>query len=125
MCRSTERAGGPSPVPGPPGFVARVVDAVHGLPGRPAPGVQAEALARGLGECLHAATVTIALWLPLPAGHDADAAAGHTVQEYRWTATGADAAVPGTGTAPVRLYDGEQILADLAIEPPAAAERLG
>ncbi|MEU5941616.1 ATP-binding protein [Micromonospora sp. NPDC047548] len=124
MRRSTQQADAPSLVPGPPDNVAGVVDAVHGLPGRPLPGAQAEALARALGGCLEAATVTIALWLPLPAGHDADTAAEHTVQEYRWNASGADAAVPVTGTAPIRLCDGEQVLADLMIEPPAAAERL-
>ncbi|MEO3781266.1 histidine kinase [Micromonospora sp. B11E3] len=122
--RSTQRTDGSPPVPGPSDKVARVVDAVHGLPGRPLPGAQAEALARALGGCLEAATVTIALWLPLPAGHDADPAAEHTVQEYWWTAAGAEAAAPGTGAAPVRLCDGEQVLADLVIEPPAAAERL-
>ncbi|MGC4790569.1 sensor histidine kinase [Micromonospora sp. DT178] len=124
MRRATQRADGPSPMPGPPDNVTRVVDAVHGLPGRPLPGVQAEALARALGGCLEAAKVTIALWLPPPAGDDADTAAGHTVQEYQWAGTGADAAVPVTGAAPVRVCDGEQVLADLLIEPPAAAERL-
>jgi signal transduction histidine kinase len=33
-------------------------------------------------------------------------------------------AAPVTEAAPVRLCDGEQVLADLAIEPPAAVERL-
>ncbi|MER5337449.1 ATP-binding protein [Micromonospora sp. NPDC002717] len=124
MRRSTQRADGPTPVPGPSDKVARVVDAVHGLPGRPLPGVQADALARALGGCLEAATVTIALWLPLPAGHDTDTATEHTVQDYRWTATGAEAAIPVTGATPIRLSDGEHVLADLVIEPPAAAERL-
>jgi signal transduction histidine kinase len=124
MRRSTQQADGPSPVPGPADDVVRVVDAVHGLPGRPLPGVQAEALARALGGCLEAKAVTIALWLPMPTGHDADAAAEHTVQEYRWPAIDAEAAVPVSGAAAVRLRDGEQVLADLLIEPPTAAERL-
>ncbi|MER7472784.1 ATP-binding protein [Micromonospora sp. NPDC000018] len=122
MRRSTQHTDGPSP--GPPDDVARVIDAVHGLPGRPLPGVQAEALARALGGCLGATTVTIALWLPLPAGHDADAPAEHTVEEYRWPAADAEAAVPTAETTPVRLCDGAQVLADLVVEPPAAAERL-
>ncbi|SCL29426.1 Histidine kinase [Micromonospora pallida] len=124
MRRSTQQTDGPFPVPGPPDDVARVVDAVHGLPGRPLPGVQAAALARALGGCLEATTVTIALWLPPAAGHDADGAAEHTVEEYRWPASDAGAAAPVTGATPVRLCDGEQVLADLVIEPPAAAERL-
>ncbi|MFI6822094.1 sensor histidine kinase [Micromonospora sp. NPDC050187] len=125
MRRSTQDADRPSPVPGPPDDVARVVDAVHGLPGRPLPGVQAEALARALGGCLEATTVTIALWLPLPAGHEADdATVDHIVEEYRWPATDTEATAPVTGATPVRLRDGEQVLADLMIEPPTAAERL-
>ncbi|MFF3855694.1 sensor histidine kinase [Micromonospora sp. NPDC002575] len=123
MLRSTQRTDGPPPTPNPSDQVARVVDAVHGLPGRPLPAVQAEALARALGGCLEATRVTIALWLPQPAGHDVDATAGHTVQEHRWAATDAEA-VPVSGATPVRLCDGEQVLADLVVEPPAAAERL-
>ena len=53
-------------------------------------GAQAEALARALGGCLEATSVTIALWPPLPAGHDAHPP-GLTVREYRWTADGAGA----------------------------------
>jgi signal transduction histidine kinase len=124
MRRSTQRAGEPSPVPCPSDEVARVVDAVHGLPGRPLPEVQAEALARALGGCLEATAVTIALRLPLPVGHEADRSAEPTVEVYRWTATGADPTVPATRAAPVRLRDGEQVLADLVIQPPTAAERL-
>lgn len=123
MRRSAQRAGGPATVSGPLDGVARVVDAVHNLSGRLPPGAQAEALARALGGCLEATSVTIALWPPLPAGHDAHPP-GHTVREYRWTADGAGAEVAVTRAAPVRLRDGDQVLADLVIEPPDAAERL-
>ena len=112
MRRSTETAGAPATEQG---ALARVVHAVHDSPGRPPPGVQAEAVARALGECLDATAVTVELWLRLPAEN--------TVHEYRWTATGAPA-VPATGATSIRLRDGEQVLAVLAVEPPSAAERL-
>ncbi|GAB2921995.1 hypothetical protein GCM10027280_06520 [Micromonospora polyrhachis] len=124
MHRATEQTSGSFPVPMPSDEVARVVDAVHGLPGWASPGTQAEALVRALGGCLDAAVVTIALRLPLSADRDADPPGEQVVQEYWWTAAGTEAAISVTGTAPIRLYDGEQVTADLVVEPPAAAERL-
>lgn len=121
MRRSPRRDGRPVTAAGPAESVVRVVDAVHNLPARLPPSALAEALARALGGCLDATTVTIAFWLPAPPEHGADPA--EPVQEYGWTAASAGAE-PVARAAPVRLGDGDQVLADLVIGPPAAADRL-
>ncbi len=108
-----------------------MVEAVHGLPGPPPPGVQATALTRALGECLGAESVTICLRLPLPAADDPDGAAAQGgVREYHWSASGREApggepeAAAHRGTSPFRLGDGQQILADVSVRPAGAGERL-
>ncbi|MGW1061316.1 sensor histidine kinase [Micromonospora rubida] len=131
-------------MPGPPEDVARVVEAVHGLSGSPLPGVQAAALARALGECLGAESVTLCLRLPLlPADDPGDdladdpgaAPTQDRLREYHWSRAGrgtADqplggrepAATAHRDVAPIRLDDGPQFLADVSVRPAAAGERL-
>jgi signal transduction histidine kinase len=99
--------------------VTRVVDAVHGLPGPPAPGAQATALARAIGECLDAEAVTLRLRLAPPVPGD-PAGDGDDAREYRWEA----GSVTGGGEARIRLGDGPRLLADVTVSPAAAGERL-
>ncbi|MGC4807662.1 sensor histidine kinase [Micromonospora sp. DT233] len=111
-------------MPGPPQDVARVVEAVHALPGPPPPDVQARALVRALGECLDAESVSIDLWLALPPADDPGApAAREDVREYHWDRPDADRAARRDG-ASIRLYDDERFLAEVTVAPPRAGERL-
>ncbi|GAB3156628.1 hypothetical protein GCM10027290_54760 [Micromonospora sonneratiae] len=111
----------PPATPGPPEDVARVVQAVLDLPGRPSPAAQAETLARSLGGCLGAGSVTIVLWPPPYSGGDPDPpVTGGGWSTYHWTG-GGDAT--GDGDV-VRVGDGGHVLADLTVRPAAAAARL-
>ncbi|NBE80132.1 sensor histidine kinase [Micromonospora rubida] len=136
MPRSTARAGKPPGTPGPQENVARVVEAVHGLPPGSPPGAQAAALTRALGEGLGAESVALHLRLPLLAVDDpAEAAARDGVREYHWGPAGranpdrpgdgreSAATAPG-GTTRIRLDDGRQVLADVFVRPAEAGERL-
>ncbi|HWB37210.1 MAG TPA: hypothetical protein VHA75_14425, partial [Rugosimonospora sp.] len=108
---------------------ARVVRAVHDLPGRPVPALQAGTLARALGECLAAGSVTIVLW---PPGDPpvAGGSGGHEDEgawsEYQWIAP--DATVPtddrDAHAVLIRLHHAGRRLADLTVHPRPAADRL-
>ena len=98
------RARGSSPAPGAAESVARVIAAVHE---RSRPGVQAGELARALGRCLDAASVTIILT--------------DTGRQYSWSA---GAVSDDQETVPVRQSDRGPVLAELSVAPGAAAQQL-
>ncbi|WP_433385541.1 sensor histidine kinase [Micromonospora sp. KLBMP9576] len=138
MPRCTEPTGEASPAQA----VARVVEAVHGLPGTALPGAQAATLARALGECLDAESVTLCLRLPLPPTGDPDATATRDrVRRYHWgrpdragpdrpggderrAAPDDDRATAGRSDPDTGLGDDQRFLADVSVQPAVAGERL-